>query len=79
MLTQGRTDAHAAGLDNIPIQQADAQTHSFDDSAFDAVISRFGIMFFDDPAAAFTNSHYAARVPAHASRPCAGNRSPPTT
>ena len=32
--------------------QGDAQTMSFD-GTFDAVISRFGVMFFDDPAAAF--------------------------
>jgi SAM-dependent methyltransferase len=32
---------------------ADAQTHAF--AAFAAVYSRFGVMFFDDPAAAFTN------------------------
>ena len=34
--------------------QGDAQTMSFD-GTFDAVISRFGVMFFDDPAAAFAN------------------------
>jgi SAM-dependent methyltransferase len=60
MLTQGRTDAQTAGVDNVLFQQADAQTHPFDDGAFDAVISRFGIMFFDDPVAAFTNIHNAA-------------------
>jgi SAM-dependent methyltransferase len=32
---------------------ADAETHRFDH--FDWVISRFGVMFFDDPVAAFTN------------------------
>jgi SAM-dependent methyltransferase len=32
---------------------ADAQTHPFE--GFDHVISRFGVMFFDDPVAAFTN------------------------
>ncbi len=32
---------------------ADAQTHPFE--RFDWVISRFGVMFFDDPVAAFTN------------------------
>jgi len=33
---------------------ADAQTHAFDDASFDLLISRFGVMFFDDPVAAFT-------------------------
>ncbi|MBE2318894.1 class I SAM-dependent methyltransferase [Solirubrobacter sp. CPCC 204708] len=32
---------------------ADAQTHTFE--RFDWVISRFGVMFFDDPVAAFAN------------------------
>jgi SAM-dependent methyltransferase len=32
---------------------ADAQTHPFE--GFDWVISRFGVMFFDDPVAAFAN------------------------
>ena len=32
----------------------DAQTHAFDDASFDLLISRFGVMFFDDPVAAFT-------------------------
>jgi SAM-dependent methyltransferase len=35
--------------------RADAQTHAFEPSAFDMFISRFGVMFFDDPTAAFAN------------------------
>ncbi|GAA0252694.1 class I SAM-dependent methyltransferase [Cryptosporangium japonicum] len=34
---------------------ADAQTHPFPAGAFDTVISRFGVMFFDNPRAAFGN------------------------
>lgn len=37
----------------------DAATHRFDRAAADVVISRFGVMFFDDPVAAFTNVHEA--------------------
>ena len=33
---------------------ADAATHSFEDGEFDLLVSRFGVMFFDDPEAAFT-------------------------
>jgi SAM-dependent methyltransferase len=33
---------------------ADAQTHAFE-QRFDLVVSRFGVMFFADPPAAFTN------------------------
>ncbi|USX54950.1 class I SAM-dependent methyltransferase [Lentzea sp. HUAS12] len=34
--------------------RADAQVHTFD-RTFDLVVSRFGVMFFDDPTAAFAN------------------------
>lgn len=34
---------------------ADAQAYAFDDASFDMVVSRFGIMFFDDPVRAFAN------------------------
>ncbi len=39
---------------------ADAQTHDFEDR-FEHVISRFGVMFFDDPVAAFANLRRAGR------------------
>lgn len=35
--------------------RADAQTHPFEAAAFDLILSRFGVMFFDDPVAAFAN------------------------
>ncbi|MBV7695439.1 class I SAM-dependent methyltransferase [Streptomyces sp. TRM70350] len=41
--------------------QADAGTHAFEPAGFDLVISRFGVMFFDDFAAAFANLRRAAR------------------
>ena len=34
---------------------ADAKTHAFDAATFDLIISRFGVMFFDDPVRAFAN------------------------
>lgn len=40
--------------------QGDAQTATFG-RPFDAVVSRFGVMFFDDPVAAFANLARAAR------------------
>ena len=39
---------------------ADAQVHAFEPAGFDAIISRFGVMFFDDPVAAFRNLRRAA-------------------
>lgn len=40
---------------------ADAQTHTFAPARFDLIASRFGVMFFDDPVAAFTNLRHAVR------------------
>jgi len=40
---------------------ADAQTHAFEPATFDAVVSRFGVMFFDDSVQAFANLRRAAR------------------
>jgi SAM-dependent methyltransferase len=34
---------------------ADAATHGFAPASFDALVSRFGVMFFADPVAAFAN------------------------
>jgi ubiquinone/menaquinone biosynthesis C-methylase UbiE len=38
----------------------DAQRYPFEDESFDAIISRFGVMFFDDPIRAFANLRRAA-------------------
>ena len=43
---------------------ADAQTHVFE-AAFDLVISRFGVMFFEDSTQAFANLHRATRAGGH--------------
>jgi len=39
---------------------ADAQTHAFEPASFDMIVSRFGVMFFDDPVRAFANLRRAA-------------------
>lgn len=41
--------------------QADAQRHPFEPASYDMIVSRFGVMFFDDPVEAFTNLRHAAR------------------
>lgn len=55
--------ARAAGEErgDVTFIQADAQTHPFEPGRFDAIISRFGVMFFDDPEAAFANLRRGAR------------------
>ena len=40
---------------------ADAQIHPFEPGTFDTIISRFGVMFFDDARRAFANLRRAAR------------------
>ncbi|XVV16200.1 class I SAM-dependent methyltransferase [Actinoplanes sp. CA-131856] len=41
--------------------EADAQTYAFPPASFDAVVSRFGVMFFPDPVRAFANLRRACR------------------
>jgi len=43
------------GAENVSFVLADAQTDQFPRAPFDAAMSQFGVMFFDDPAAAFAN------------------------
>jgi SAM-dependent methyltransferase len=43
------------------VLEADAQTYPFEPASFDAVFSRFGVMFFADPAAAFANIRRAMK------------------
>ncbi|MFD2056718.1 class I SAM-dependent methyltransferase [Mesorhizobium calcicola] len=46
---------------NASFEVGDAQAYAFEFAHFDAVVSRFGVMFFDDPVAAFANIRQAAR------------------
>jgi SAM-dependent methyltransferase len=55
MLARARTRAAEAGLANLRFEEADAQTDRFAPGAYDGIFSRFGVMFFADPAAAFAN------------------------
>jgi len=55
MLDNARARARSKGLTDILFEQADAQTHRFPAGHYDRIHSRFGVMFFDDPVAAFTN------------------------
>jgi ubiquinone/menaquinone biosynthesis C-methylase UbiE len=55
MLERARASAAAEGLSNVRFEQGDAQVYPFAPATFDVAISRFGIMFFADPIAAFGN------------------------
>jgi hypothetical protein len=60
MLALARERAARAGA-NATFVCADAQRHAFEPGTFDALVSRFGVMFFDDAVAAFVNLRRAAR------------------
>jgi SAM-dependent methyltransferase len=55
MLERARERARSAGLGQVRFENADAQTADLDDDGFDLVFSRFGVMFFAEPRAAFAN------------------------
>lgn len=60
-IDRARHRADAAKLRNVDFICGDAQTYAFPEGHFDLVISRFGTMFFDDPAEAFANIGRALR------------------
>jgi SAM-dependent methyltransferase len=62
MLQPARQRIASAGVDNVEFLQADAQAYAFETGSFDVVISRFGMMFFEDPQAAFANLSRAVRA-----------------
>jgi SAM-dependent methyltransferase len=60
-LEHARRLSDQEGLHNLSYEQADAQVHPFPPGHFDIGISRFGVMFFADPVAAFSNIGRALR------------------
>lgn len=61
MIAAAIDGADAAHLSNASFFTADAQVEPFAPATFDAIFSRFGVMFFDDPKSAFTNLRSALR------------------
>lgn len=59
MLGLARRRSEEQGID-VDFVRCDAQTASFD-QPFDVVVSRMGVMFFDDPGVAFANLAHAVR------------------
>lgn len=53
MLAAARERAAAAGLDAVEFEVADVQVDPLPGAPFDLAYSRFGVMFFSDPATAF--------------------------
>ena len=55
MLAPARDEAARAVMTNVHFELGDVQVHPFPTAAFDVACSRFGLMFFADPGAAFAN------------------------
>jgi SAM-dependent methyltransferase len=61
LVEAARARAAGFGAAGAEFVQADAQSHRFEPADFDALVSRFGVMFFDDPVEAFRNLRRAVR------------------
>jgi SAM-dependent methyltransferase len=61
LLAAARRRVLQTGRTNVRLLRADAQTHRFERACHDRVVSRFGVMFFDDPVGAFANLGRALR------------------
>jgi SAM-dependent methyltransferase len=61
MLAEAERRALERSVSNACFLNADAQTHTFSAAGFDVGFSRFGVMFFADPARAFANLGHALR------------------
>jgi hypothetical protein len=68
MLAEGERRASAAGIANVDWRQADPATAALDE--YDLLISAFGVMFFGDRVAAFTNMRRAAAPDARMALMC---------
>jgi len=61
MIARARATAEASGRRNVAFECTDAQTFPFARASVGLVYSRFGVMFFADPVAAFRNLARALR------------------
>lgn len=69
-VARSKTAGGGENLADVAFLQADASTHTFETNDFDLAFSRFGVMFFDDPTAAFSNIRKALRPQAHLAFSC---------
>ncbi|MEU3453638.1 class I SAM-dependent methyltransferase [Micromonospora sp. NPDC006766] len=61
MLDRARASAVDEGVANVEFVRGDTQVHPFPPDGFGVALSRFGVMFFADPVAAFANVGRALR------------------
>lgn len=62
ILARAISQAEILAASNLTFERGDAQIFPLRSQFFDLVFSRFGIMFFDDPVAAFTNLRRAMKL-----------------
>jgi SAM-dependent methyltransferase len=55
LVEYAKSRAERTGVDNVKFVVADLQVELLEDAPFDAAISQFGVMFFDEPVDAFVN------------------------
>ena len=68
MLAEGERRARTAGIANVDWRQADPATAALDE--YDLLTSAFGVMFFGDRVAAFTNMRSGAATDARMALVC---------
>jgi SAM-dependent methyltransferase len=56
-----RAAERAQGLSHASFIESDAQSHPFEPAHFNHLVSRFGVMFFENPVAAFANMSRAVK------------------
>lgn len=60
MLARARATAERDGIE-VNFLRADAEFHAFERGSFDLIVSRFGVMFFQDSVRALANLRHAAQ------------------
>jgi SAM-dependent methyltransferase len=61
LIAVARDRAASTGAEEVELVEADAAAYPFDKDAFDVLVSRNGLMFFNDPEAALANLARALR------------------
>ena len=61
LVAVARDRVASAGAEEVELVEADAAAYPFDEEAFDILVSRNGLMFFNDPEAALVNLARALR------------------
>ncbi|MBV9661833.1 MAG: class I SAM-dependent methyltransferase [Acidimicrobiales bacterium] len=70
MFERARQHLGDAGVGNVELVHADVQSTNLGQGRFDGAYSRFGVMFFSDPVAAFSNVHASLKSGAALSFAC---------